>query len=302
MYLLWIPVFLIILASASIWLALTQIADTATMLKYIIIIGNALMAGILSISTLVYIRHFRQVYSNTDAIIKDIPAFKKKLEAGDRYFITFFNWSITNQWLLVTIMLFEIAYIAINFRHLDGHFALLAVDFVIILTEIYYISRFRKRMMDLEMDFNVIVQGKIFFVNQSGILSDTQTIESDKIKTIKSVFPSKLAGFFNYGNIDILTEGDTANIGSMKMFFVTSPVKVVNSIQQLLGEIRSIPPKLRDEIASNNVVQIEQLNSLDSTEQEKNIQQEEDQNKDKEQGMTKLHTMDTRGKVRDILR
>lgn len=48
----------------------------------------------------------------------------------------------------------------------------------------------------------------MFFINQSGVLSNTQTLESDKIKTIKSTFPSPIAGLFNYGNIDILTEGD----------------------------------------------------------------------------------------------
>ena len=31
--------------------------------------------------------------------------------------------------------------------------------------------------MDLEMDYNIIVEGKIFFVNQSGLLSTIQTID-----------------------------------------------------------------------------------------------------------------------------
>ena len=53
-------------------------------------------------------------------------------------------------------------------------------DFFVIIAEIHYLRRFRKRMMDLEMDFNVVVQGKIFFVNQTGLLSDSQTIESEK--------------------------------------------------------------------------------------------------------------------------
>ncbi len=98
------------------------------------------------------------------------------------------------------------------------------------------------------MDFNVVVQGKMFFINQSGVLSNTQTLESDKIKTIKSTFPNALASFFNFGNIDILTEGDQGSLGAMQMFYVTSPAKVVNSIQTLLGEKRSMTPKQREEL------------------------------------------------------
>jgi hypothetical protein len=72
--------------------------------------------------------------------------------------------------------------------------------------EMVFLKMYRKRMMDLEMDYNIVVPGKIFFVNQSGVLSSVQSLESDKIKTVRSAFPSKIASFFNYGNVEILTE------------------------------------------------------------------------------------------------
>jgi hypothetical protein len=94
---------------------------------------------------------------------------------------------------------------------------------------------YRKRMMDLEMDYNIVIPGKIYFVNQSGVLSAIQTIESDKIKTIKSSFPSKIASFFDYGTVDVLTEGDSeAMLGTMSMYYVTDPDGIVTSIQSLL--------------------------------------------------------------------
>jgi hypothetical protein len=77
---------------------------------------------------------------------------------------------------------------------------------LVMIMEIVFLKMYRKRMMDLEMDYNVIVPGKIYFVNQSGVLSSIQTIESDKIKTVRSSFPSKIASFFNYGTVDVLTE------------------------------------------------------------------------------------------------
>lgn len=78
----------------------------------------------------------------------------------------------------------------------------------------------------------------------------------------------------------------------MSMNFVTAPVNVVNSVQQLLGEIRSIPPKMRDEVPSNNTVKIENHEPIEVAPTQIDNPSE----------MTKMHTMDTRGKIRDILR
>ena len=98
-----------------------------------------------------------------------------------------------------------------------------------------------------------------------------------------------MASFFNFGNIDILTEGDTGMMGAIGMFFVRNPVQVVNSIQILLGEIRSIPPKYRHSAESNNIVKV-----ADTKNSEKNSSQNTKR--------TSIHTADTRGKIRDILR
>ena len=295
-YLLWIPLVLILLSGISIYLSLVHIPDSAITLKGIIIIGNVLMTIILVVSSLAYILHFREIYSDTDKIIEDIPAFRSLLEDGDRYFTNFFNWSITNQWLLILIVILEIVYIISNIRHLDEHLFILTIDFIVVFTEIHFIRRYRKRIMDLEMDFNLIVQGKIFFVNQSGLLSDTQTIESDKIKTIKSTFPSKLASFFNYGNIEILAEGDNNHVGSMLMTFVKAPVNTVNSIQALLGEVRSIAPKLRAKAETNDVVRIIGKDNSPIT------SQPTEETKNTHEEALKMHAIDTREKIRDILR
>jgi hypothetical protein len=115
-------------------------------------------------------------------------------------------------------------------------------------------------MMDLEMDYNIVVPGKIYFVNQSGVLSTIQTIESDKIKTIKSSFPSKIASFFNYGTVDVLTEWDSEiMLGTMSMYFVTDPDGIVTSIQSLLDipESERKKPKKSTEIPRKWPIQYE---------------------------------------------
>jgi hypothetical protein len=142
-------------------------------------------------------------------------------------------------------------------------------------------------MMDLEMDYNVVVPGKIFFVNQSGVLSAVQTIESDKIKTVQSSFPSKIASFFNFGTINVLTEGDTqAMMGTMSMYYVTNPDGVVASIQSLLDE-KSEERKEKAAAMLEKVVEAVQVTHPTS----KPITKE-----------SQRHSLDTREKIRDVLR
>ncbi len=137
-------------------------------------------------------------------------------------------------------------------------------------------------MMDLEMDYNILVQWKIFFVNQSGLLSTIQTIEWEKIKTVQSIFPSKIASFFNYGTIHILTEGDTAMIGTMSMYYVTNPDKAVSLIQSFIDDDSQLSEK---KFYKNDTTQ-EIQDSIAIT-------QKVD---------SKRHSLDTREKIRDVLR
>ena len=51
------------------------------------------------------------------------------------------------------------------------------VDILLLFLQWILLGRYRKRMMDLEMDYNVVIPGKIMFVNQSGMLSSVNTIE-----------------------------------------------------------------------------------------------------------------------------
>lgn len=124
------------------------------------------------------------------------------------------------------------------------------------------------------MDYNVIIPGKIFFVNQSGVLSSIQTIESDKIKTVRSAFPSKIASFFNYWTVDILTEWDNQGMmGTMSMYYVTNPDEVVANIQSLLDKKAA---SIKNVLPENEAT-------------------------DESRFWVKEHSYDTRSKIRDVL-
>lgn len=232
LYVLWMPVVILSLSAVSIWIALYSLSSSG--IQYGIIIGNLMMSTILIVSSWNYIRHFREIQSSAK-ISTDLVSLRQDLSLGDNYFISFFNWSVTNQLILSLTILIEIGLIFVYRSRLWEHFWVLATDIVIICMEIVFLRMYRKRMMDLEMDYNIVVPGKIYFVNQSGVLSAIQTIESDKIKTVKSSFPSKIASFFNYGTVDVLTEWDSeVMLGTMSMYFVTDPDGIVTNIQSLL--------------------------------------------------------------------
>lgn len=75
----------------------------------------------------------------------------------------------------------------------------------------------------------------------------------------------------------------------MQMFYVTSPAKVVNSIQSLLGERRSMTPKERE---MQNKKEIERAPIVEVVVDTPATTKEE----------TKHHTRDIRSKVDNILR
>ena len=90
-------------------------------------------------------------------------------------------------------------------------------------------------MMDLEMDYNIVIPGKIFFVNQSGMLSSSQAVEGEKVKTVAAKYPGWLASFFQYGTIEIMTEGGESNLGTTTMYYVPHPTDTAGLIQTLLS-------------------------------------------------------------------
>lgn len=169
-------------------------------------------------------------------------------------------------------------------KQLGSHFMILSADIIVIIVEIGLLRQYRKRMMDLEMDYNIFIPWKIFLMNQSGLLSTIQTIEWEKIKTVQSIFPSKIASFFNYGTINILTEGDNAMIGTMSMYYVTNPDKAVSLIQSLVDEVKNTP--------------IETIVISDSAQKNESWIKKPQERK----LWSQRHSLDTREKIRDVLR
>ncbi len=277
---LWIPLCILSLSTISILIAYTSVDIVS--IKWTLIIGNIIMALILIISSIKYITYFRSI-NHVPQIVTDIAALRNELALGDIYFVSFFNWSITNQWFLVLIILIEIGLMVFYGNQLGNHFWILIADTLVILIEIGLLKQYRKLMMDLEMDYNIIVESKIFFVNQSGLLSTVQSIDSSKIKAVQSSYPNKLASFFHFGTVNVLTEWDNAMIGTMNMYYVTDPDGVVTRIQNM------IDPELEQNRSTPATILPESPETSNKSESDTH-------------DWTSRHTIDTRGQVRDILR
>lgn len=228
----WIPMFLIAIGSTNIFISLFYIKDS--LLQSILITGVSVSLILFIISVILYLYRFRKTYS-FPKIENNIEGLIEKLKTGDIDFTRFFNQSILNQWIVIGLICTSIYFIINNWTNSLELMSI--IDSGLLFLQWIFLSIYRKRMMDLEMDYNIIIPGRIIFVNQSWLLSSSFSVEWDKIKTISASYPSTIASIFQYGNIDILTEWDSGSfLGTMSMYYVTDPNEAVRLIQILVWQ------------------------------------------------------------------
>lgn len=217
---------------------LAHLSITNETAKYIVIfllVANVLFA---SYSSLKYLFHFKNISWKSN-FIEDIQTLEMKSNEWDELFIKFFNQATLNYFLFIWLIIFNLVNFVLSFNvnAIDNSLYKIwfwVLDIWLLSLQASFIQKYRKRMIDLEMDFNIIVKWKIIFANQSNMVSDRQTIDWNKIKTIKSAYPSKLLAFFKVWNIDILTEWDQWSLWAMAMYFVNEPDKTVQMITKAL--------------------------------------------------------------------
>lgn len=227
----WLPLLLsmlLLIATYITFVALKDMGIISTITSIFILISLVLFL----FTQAYYLFHFRKLHKHVE-VSTDIARLIAELQVSDTFFIKFFNWSYTIQ-LCIFITLLESIYM---FFLIDSllKWGFIALEMMLLMISFYLVSHYRKKVIDLEMDYNVVTQWKIYFVNQSGLLSQIQTIESDKIKSIQAVYPNKVAALFNFGTIHVLTEGDDKSaMGTMSMYYVKSPEVTVEMMQKIL--------------------------------------------------------------------
>lgn len=183
-------------------------------------------------SSIAYIVDYRRSYGN-DAKVLQTDDLLEKLRKADHSFIRCFNQLQFNILAFVVIIVAYIAHIFLISKEIDLLFA--SLDTVFIIIQLLNIRRMIRMIIDLEMDFNIVIRDKIYFINQLGMYSSINTLEARKIKNIRSSYPNFLSSFFYYGTLEILTEGDDTLMGHNIMEFVDQPEKTVENINSLFS-------------------------------------------------------------------
>ena len=183
------------------------------------------------LSVILYFKKFRKIYWDIHKITTT-TLLKQELIQWDAVFTKFFNQTIFNYFILIWVAIY-IVYDVIFVQWLNNFWYWIANIFLLLM-QIFMSSRFKKKMCDLEMDFSLVIPGKIIFYNQTWILRNIITINSDKIKTITSNFAHFIWSIFNYWDIVVLTEWDATNIWEMRLFFISHPTETVHEINDLL--------------------------------------------------------------------
>jgi hypothetical protein len=151
----WIPTLVLLAGTGNIYLAITYFAKDA-LYMYTISLGVCISLVLFLWSAWSYIQHFRQIHTYV-GIESDIPALLVKLEQGDIYFRKFFNQTITNRILILAMICFiggHILYLTPRGQNLID---IEIIDICLLCVQFVFLRLYRKRMMDIEMDYNIVV-------------------------------------------------------------------------------------------------------------------------------------------------
>lgn len=208
-------------------------------------------------SSISFIYKYRKTYGQGNKI-EDVDYILQELKDWDELFESFFNQITTNLFLFWFIIVFYVYQIINSFFIEEVNWSILIaiVDIVLLWCQIYLMRVYRKKMIDLELDFNVVVPWKLYFFNQSNMYSQSQTLQSSKIKTISDKTNNFFMSFFNLWRISVLTEWDQGWLWMMDMYYVEGPKETIANIYTLIN----MKPK---EITNKYLLQI--LNHLGLT-------------------------------------
>lgn len=226
--LVWIPITI----AATAWgnIALSILYHKDPLIFYTNIVGVGLSLILFLISVVLYLYQFRKTYE-VPHIAENLSELLADLHYGDQSFIRFFNQTIINQ-IIILMLIVSNVYFYFWYKNIWS-VTVVMVDIILLVFQWVFLKMYRKRMIDLEMDYTIVSPGKVTFINQSGMLSQSQSVDGDKVKTVTSKYPSWIASFFHYGTIEVLTEGDALQ-GTTIIYFVPSPGETARFMEALI--------------------------------------------------------------------
>ncbi len=256
----WRVILVIIIAFINAYLLIFS-DQTHTIISYIIAV--LLLWNVLYwiIVVIIYIKHFYEIQWSKP-YIEDIYSCIKKSKMSDEVFTSFFNQTIFLLFSLVWIAVFTgiTSWISL-LNWWDLTFWVNITNTALLLFQIWLFYWYLNIMINTEMDYKVIIPGQVLSFNQRWIFGDTQSMNSEKIKTMNTKYTWFISSFLNYWNVLIFTEWDQKNSWEMIIDYVWDPVKSVKEMEKVLRndlvlmekEVNVLLKKLENEIWISNI-------------------------------------------------
>ncbi len=230
----WRVIFVIIIAFVNAYLLLFS-GENHTIISTIIWFFLLLNVFYWTFIIILYLYKFYKIQWN-EPYIEDIYSCLKKSKDNDIIFTKFFNQTLFLLIILAGITIFT-SFTAVSSLLVGWTtwFGVWAINAILLIVQLGLFFSYLQNMINQEMDFNVVVPGKILFFNQRWFLWDSQTMNAHKIKTMNTKYSWLLWSFFNYWDIIILTEWDQKDNWEMRMDYIWNPTKTVKEIQKVLN-------------------------------------------------------------------
>lgn len=232
--------------------------------------------------------------------IEDIYSAIKKSKDSDWIFTKFYNQTIFLLIFLFWITIFSIFTSVTNIlENLDWTFSFWVINAALLIVQLLLFYSFLNKMINLEMDYKLVIPWKIFFYNQRWIFWDSQTMNSNKIKTINTKYSWILNSLFNYWDIIVLSEWDKENNWEMQMDYVGYPQKTVEEMNKVLNNDLSAIEKDVNVLLSKyiNEIWIPDINTPENKEKLKDFV---NSNQEKLKTLFENADSETKNEIREI--
>lgn len=296
----WRVLFVLVIAFINSYLLLFWSSDWHTLLWSIIWIFLLLNVFYWTFIIITYLINFYKIVWSKP-VITDIYTAIKKSRESDEIFTKFFN-----QTLFLLILLFWIT-IFTSFTAISEfiiwwttNFWVWVINAILLIVQLGLFYSYLLNMINLEMDFNIVIWEKIYFFNQRWVLWDSQNMNANKIKTMNTKYAWLIGSFFNYWEIIILSEGDNWDkTWEMRMAYIWDPTGSVKNIQKVLNNELVTLEKDTNLVFKKIKLEIK-INDLNS---EENIKKLRDYLKNNEENIKKMFeswSSETQNEVKEL--
>ena len=225
------------ISGADAWYILTSPASIPRIL--LLSFGGIMLMNMigLSLAGVIFLRYYRKSHKKLFEInqASDLSTVRSNINMSDRVFAHFFS-QITGAYFISIITLLILIWITL----VSGStfvFTGLILTFLT-LVQCILIVYYRRKMIDLQMDYIFVVPGKVYFIDQKWVSERTEAMRLySNLRLVVSSFPNWFGSFMNYGSIEIVAKNDfTTTMNSFNMHYIDRPVETVRQINQFIDK------------------------------------------------------------------